>query len=394
MSLSSGTAPSGTYQFQTTLAAGSHTYFFSFADGNGGAARLPSTGTTSGPTVAAVTTSAQVLSLWPVYYGFCGHTATLWAQVKNTGNIPLPSNASVWFWVGSPSWSGTHWVGSVSVSGLAVNASDWYSYVWGISASAAADNYTYWAQVYTSHTAISEWKGPQSFTVLCGSVTASVISLYSVTGAQCGHTSTLWAQVKNTGSAALPSNAKVWYWVDGPSWSGSHWVGSASTAGLGVGTTHWYSYRWAIPASATAGSYTYWAQAWTTHVISYWKGPQTFTVSCGSASASIISLWQVTGARCGQSSTLWAQVKNTGSAALSSNAKVWYWVDGPSWSGTHWVGSASAAGLAVNATDWYSYAWAISASATAGSYTYWAQVWTTQAISPWKGPQGFSVSCP
>jgi hypothetical protein len=230
-----------------------------------------------------------------------------------------------------------------------------------------------------------------------GNVKSEVLSLYGVSNAQCGNTSSLWSQVKNTGTITLPFSARVWYWVTGPSWSGSHWVGSASIAGLAVNTTKWYSYAWTIPSSATAGSYVYWAQAWITgKAISAWKGPQTFKVACGGStvSARVSSLWAVYNARCGHTSNLWSQVKNTGSSVLPSSARVWYWVTGPSWSGSHWVGSASIAGLAVNTTKWYSYAWTIPSSATAGSYVYWAQAWITgKAISAWKGPQGFSVSC-
>jgi len=34
-----------------------------------------------------------------------------WAEVKNTGSSPVPSNDTVRFWVTGPGWSGTHWVG-------------------------------------------------------------------------------------------------------------------------------------------------------------------------------------------------------------------------------------------------------------------------------------------
>jgi hypothetical protein len=224
-----------------------------------------------------------------------------------------------------------------------------------------------------------------------------IISLYPVYNAQCGHASSLWARVKNTGSSVLPSDAKAWFWVNGPSWSGNHWVGSAPVAGLVVNASKWVSYAWAISAAAKAGSYIYWARVFKgSSPISGWKGPQTFTVSCGgsSVSARVISLWQVVGARCGHTSNLWSQVRNTGGSTLPTNAKVWYWVNGPSWSGNHWVGSTSVAGLAANITKWYSCVWAIPSGAKAGSYVYWAQVWATKAISAWKGPRGFVVSCP
>jgi hypothetical protein len=54
MALQSGDAYDGTYRYQTTgadLGMGDHTYYFSFTDGEGGTARLPTSGTESGPTV-------------------------------------------------------------------------------------------------------------------------------------------------------------------------------------------------------------------------------------------------------------------------------------------------------------------------------------------------------
>jgi hypothetical protein len=134
-------------------------------------------------------------------------------------------------------------------------------------------------------------------------------------------------------------------------------------------------------------------QVWegSSKVISAMKGPQAFYVGYPTQ---IIALWSVTGARCGHSSTLWAEVKNMTDAALPSNAKVWFWVTGPSWSGTHWIGFASVSGLTANIAQWYSYPWTISGSAAAGNYTYWTQVWTTVAFSAWKGPQTFTVNCP
>jgi len=173
-------------------------------------------------------------------------------------------------------------VGFAPVAGLAANVSDWYSYSWSIPSNAVAGSYTYWAQVWAEGKAISGWSSKQDFPVTCGGgISAQVISLWSVSGAQCGHSSTLWAQVKNTGSSGLPSNAKVWYWVTGPSWSGTHWVGSASVAGLAVNVSKWYSYNWVIPAAATGGTYSYWAQVWGSgKAISGWSSKQDFNVIC------------------------------------------------------------------------------------------------------------------
>jgi parallel beta-helix repeat protein len=225
---------------------------------------------------------ASVTALWPVYNAHCGSTSTLWAQVKNTGGNVLPGTAKAWYWVGGPSWSGTHWVGSASVEGLGVNATKWVSYSWVIPSGKGSGNYTYWTRVYMGHSAISAWKGPQAFMVSCGfSTSARIFSLWPITGAHCGHTFTLWAQVKNTGSSTLPNNARAWFWVTGPSWSGSHWLGSASVSGLAANVRKWVFYSWAIPSGKSPGGYTYWAQVWIPgKAISPWKGPQWFSVSC------------------------------------------------------------------------------------------------------------------
>jgi len=53
MSLNSGTGSDGTYQYSTTLAAGSHSYFFYCEDGQGGTDREPAAGSEAGPSVAS-----------------------------------------------------------------------------------------------------------------------------------------------------------------------------------------------------------------------------------------------------------------------------------------------------------------------------------------------------
>ncbi len=223
---------------------------------------------------------------------------------------------------------------------------------------------------------------------------STVTSLWRVSDAQCGQSSKLWAQVENTGSSALPSDARVRFWVTGPGWSGTHWVGEASVAGLAPGSTKWYSYNWSIPSDAQVGIYTYWAQVWTTSVPrSLWSAREDFSVTCGSE-AQVMSLSEVNGAQCGQSSTLSAEVENTGSSALPSDARVRFWVTGPGWSGTHWVGEASVASLAAGSTQSYSYDWPVPSGAQAGTYRYWAQVWTTsEAISSWSKVKTFEVMC-
>ena len=222
---------------------------------------------------------------------------------------------------------------------------------------------------------------------------AQVTDLWPVTGARHGQASELWAKVENTGHTVLPSGAAVWFFVSGPGWSGSHWVGSDSVSGLAPGDpAAWYSYSWAIPSGAEAGRYAYWAQVWSGSAISLFRGPEVFDVDC--TSALVVAVWPVDNAHFGQVSRLWAEVKNTGTVAMCTDVKVRFWVDGPGWSGSHWVGSASVAGLAPNTPTWYSYDWMIPAWAV-GSYTYWAQVFAGKsAISPWSSGEVFTVSCP
>ncbi len=100
-----------------------------------------------------------------------------------------------------------------------------------------------------------------------------------MTGALSGQSSSLWVDVENTSSSRLPSDAKVRFWMTGSGWSGSHWVGETSVAGLGAGKTIWYFYDWNIPSDAPAGAYTYWAQVWTTsEAISSWSTREDFSV--------------------------------------------------------------------------------------------------------------------
>ncbi len=61
MELSSGSAWDGTYTYSTTLGPGPHTYYFSFTDGNGGFAQAPTSGTSSGPSVAGPPNHAPVI---------------------------------------------------------------------------------------------------------------------------------------------------------------------------------------------------------------------------------------------------------------------------------------------------------------------------------------------
>jgi hypothetical protein len=128
-------------------------------------------------------------------------------------------------------------------------------------------------------TATGATGSPKDVTVTqSGTTSAQVTSLWPVNNAHAGNTSTLWANVKNIGGAAFPSNILVWYYVSGPNWT-NYWVGYASVYGLTPGSTKWYSYNWHIPSTATPGTYTYWARVYQgSTALSNWSAAQSFTV--------------------------------------------------------------------------------------------------------------------
>jgi hypothetical protein len=64
MTLTSGTAYNGVYNYSRMLTAGTHNYYFLFDDGNGGSARLPSAGTYAGPTVSGGTAGTDEIGVW------------------------------------------------------------------------------------------------------------------------------------------------------------------------------------------------------------------------------------------------------------------------------------------------------------------------------------------
>ena len=64
---------------------------------------------------------------------------------------------------------------------------------------------------------------PASVRTLSGGSLTIVTALWPVSNARLGKTVRLWALVENEGTEDLPANANVWFWVDGPGWSGNHW---------------------------------------------------------------------------------------------------------------------------------------------------------------------------
>jgi len=196
------------------------------------------------------------------------------------------------------------------------SGTNYFHFNWGWSGS--YDNYFYLNDLTPGNYNFNSYQGavfgiqPNRTT----GASAQIISLWSVYNAHCGYHSTLWAKVKNTGYSSLPSTARVWFWVTGPSWSGSHWIGSASVAYLGRGYSKWYSYSWRIPSSARSGTYAYWARVYSgAYALSSWSAGKYFSVNCGggSLSASVLSLWAPSSVRCYQWFKVWARVKNTAS---------------------------------------------------------------------------------
>jgi hypothetical protein len=311
----------------------------------------------------------------------------------------------VWFYNDGPgAGPGEGWVGSAAVTGLAPGAGAWYAFNWTIPNNAIPGAWNYRAAVWDSAAGeyLSDFAGPQNFTVL--SVQGTVLSLWPVPVTQAGNPATLWARAQNTGTGAFPAGTLMRYWVSGPGFS--NYVGSVNVTGLAPGATAWYSFNWSIPPSRTPGAHSYWAileytSAGMTRNISAWQGPQAFTVTAAPAlSARVDSLWTVSKPAGGAPQRgfpvrLWGLVNNNGTAAHGTNTHIWYYVTGPGF--TAYVGSATTNPLASGASAWKFFDWTIPAGATLGNYTYHASVWqwTGSAwvmISPWAGPQAFSVA--
>jgi hypothetical protein len=220
------------------------------------------------------TVSADVTGLWPPGHVSTGGTATLWAEVENTGTLSFPASANVWFFVWGP--SAFDWVGPVSVSGLAPGASKWYGYDWALPSGAAPGTYYYWAVAAQQTMLLSPWSGAQGFTV--SDAWAAIQGLVPVANAQPGATVQLGAQVSSVGSVSLPGNAYVYFLVYGPNIF--EWAGWTSVAGLAPGTSQQFTYGWAVPEEAGTGTSVYWAVVATTDgvYLSDWSAGEFFEI--------------------------------------------------------------------------------------------------------------------
>jgi hypothetical protein len=195
-----------------------------------------------------------------------------------------------------------------------------------------------------------------------------------------GKTSVLLAQVENVGSETLPSNASVWFYVEGPGWSNS-WVGAASVAGLSPGAYQWYAFNWTIPAGATPGNYSLKAQVWTTIPISEFSGKIDFTVTASAIPGK---------------ATL---VSPSGQIATSIPTYTWNAVSDATWYQL-WVNDSVSS---QKIQSWYTSEQAGCASGTgacsvtpttalaAGQCQWWILTWNEKGYGPWSDGMSFTV---
>jgi hypothetical protein len=105
--------------------------------------------------------------------------------------------------------------------------------------------------------------------------------------------------------------------------------------------------------------------------------------------ATVVSLWPVGTLTPGQTARFWALVRNDGTTAMTSESRVWFYSN----VANTWVGSVAITGLLPGASQWYFFDYVIPSTATAGTKSYWAQVWknSTYPQSAFTGPQTFTV---
>jgi formylglycine-generating enzyme required for sulfatase activity len=224
---------------------------------------------------------------------------------------------------------------------------------------------------------------PHSVATMHSGGTAQVLNLWRVDGAAPGATVKLWAQVQNNGVAALPSNAQVWFYVNGPNWTGSHWVSSASVSGLAPGTDQWYASDWAIPSNAVSGSYAYWAQVFVASIeISDWSAEQDFSVSGGGSLPGKATL-----------------ISPSGNISTTTPSYVWNAIANSTWYYL-WVNDGAGTGKIAK---WYTadQAGCASGSGTcsvmpatplaAGAGQWWIHTWNSSGTGPWSDGMAFTV---
>lgn len=104
LTLRSGAASNGTYQYTTTLPQGNHAYYFYFEYGPGLSARWPETGVVNLPTVRPQLANLQPTWLWADGL-VTGQSGMVSAHIANNGEIAA-ANVPVRFYRGDPQQGG------------------------------------------------------------------------------------------------------------------------------------------------------------------------------------------------------------------------------------------------------------------------------------------------
>ena len=225
--------------------------------------------------------------------------------------------------------------------------------------------------------------GSQSLIGINSSNLCRVLSLWQVNGATPGASVKLWAQVQNNGLASLPSNTQAWFWVSGPNWTGTHWVGSVSINDLAPGSAQWYALDWSIPSGAEAGSYAYWAQIFVGSLeISDWSAERDFSVSAGGTPGKAVSISPLGSISTTTPAYAWNAVSNS----------TWYylWVDDNS--GATKIATWYTADKAGCATGSGTCTVTPATALAAGEYRWWIQTWNVNGYGPWNDGMSFQVA--
>jgi hypothetical protein len=285
-----------------------------------------------------------------------GKPARFRALVRNAGPDPLGAGQRVWFLLERPDGGGDRFIGSASVAGLVNGASAWYAFDWVVPLDGVGV-WQYWAITYddAGREYTSAWRGPQAVTIVA-QVYAYIESVTSGFGTASGGVTTLKALVRNRGSAALPADARVWFYVTGPNLA--NYVGSTSVGGLAPNEGGWYAREWQIlPPSLVGTTLHYRASVWTgSTLISNISQTGYFMVETAAYPAILERLWPITNAMPGETVRFWAHVWNTRSTPATAEPHLEFRTMGDE------LGRVSLEGLAPFASAWYGWDYTIPSS--------------------------------
>ncbi len=324
----------------------------------------------------AAADSIHINRLWEVTSARAGDNCQLWAEIGNNQDTPLADGTRVWFWVTGPDWSGTHWIGSVDLSGLPAGQMQWYACEWLIPAAAPAGEYTYWAQVWQKNTAVSGWSVAQTFPVTSAGSSRpgkAVLSSPASGTAVTRPVSFEWEAVSKA----------TWYYL---------WVNNASNEPV---IQQWYtaadcgcdndgSCSLATNENLTTGDYTWWIQTWSNQGYGDWSSGANFRLKAQSdEKTDPVALTSPV-----ESESVPNPVEFCWEAAGDAT---WYYL---------WVNNASNEPVIQ---QWYTAAdcgcddggpcsLAASENLTTGDYTWWIQTWNNQGYGDWSGPGLFDVT--